>query len=258
MGVDIRYSLPPHVSIEMLNQTISRIIGSPIKYEGNGDSNLPASESNPWTPKLIKEYSKCLKFDYYNKPNSISNSKEKLADIFNVKEDELLKNINIGSFTLGMEAGAIKATNIVCDPSSDHFFHLGTGRAILPSSNLFWASIYTRVTEMFGGKLLYADSSDEQDPKNYLYISEEDCLFKPAKEGESSESIKNRYFNALKQVKSIDDELLNHLVKNYGFSKKDGDDRVFELLKLSVLRFEEELLFAIPENENIVRRVQKF
>ena len=255
MGVDIRYSLPPHVSIDILNETVSRIIGSPLKYSGEGNKDLPASESNPWSTEVVNKY---VNFAEGNKETSnVKDGKQKLMDYFSLNEDELSTYRDLGYFSIKIKAGELMGNHIVCEVSGDHYYNLGRGRAILPNSNIFWASIYTRVAEMFGGKLIYADSGDYDDPKNYFFVSNEKCLFSPAKKGESSDSIKYRYYNALKEVKSIDQDLINTLINKYGFSK--DDERIGDLENLATLRFEEDLAREIPVNETILKtRTVKF
>lgn len=248
MGININYSLPPHVSNEMVVTMISRIVGSALIIEGEGNSLMESSKTNMWLADVEKKFVEIGCGSYNVKDERVHNSKNVLANMFNVNKQDLIK-IDMNSYwTLNVSLeDEQKGHSIICDPSSDNPDYNGRGRIMNPSANLFWGAIITRLCQAFSGKVIYNDCEDGDKPSNYLKVLPNDALYPPMKKGETELDRKIAFSNALMKIESIDHVLIEMLkVKK----RMDHFDRVETLLVMGIKRKEADLWQAhdrLPE-----------
>lgn len=259
MGVNINYSLAPHVSTEMLAKTISRIIGSPLSYEGNGNILLDSSENNLWFAEPINNFAYFSEPNYFKRQVKIKNSQDKLELFFDKKPGELTLCDKIYFMTLYINIlDKVKSHNILGDTSNDNFEHKGRGRFFHPNSTLFWACIMTRVTEMFGGCLIYSDAEDSNKSSNILKVVNSKALYQKPKATDSELSCKIKFSNALRKIPCVNDELIHFLTTYKKYDKNINDDRIGFLLKMGIIRLQEDLDEIIPKNNVNKIKVLKF
>lgn len=247
MSVDIKFSLPPHVSNEMLGMMISRIVGAGVVYEGSGNPIMKASVDNPWSVSLKENY---VEIDgetlFRKKEEHIKDSENILREMFGITEE--IERTNVTSYwKINVKLdGENDGYCILGDHSSDHEKFQGRGRSMNPTSNLYWAAITTRLVQAFGGHLVYQDSLDSYAKNNSFTVKDEDALYPKMKKGETEEDRKFMFANALRDVDVVDHNLINMLKTKKGVSYYD---RVDALLKFGLERKEQDLDDLMPKHK---------
>lgn len=262
MGVNINYSLPPHASSDMVLQIISRVVGSTLTYEGDGRNSLESSKDNLWLAKPTNNFANFTELS--QKEVNIKRGKEKLANFFGKELEDLNLTFYMGFSNLSINIfDKLKANCILCAPSGDHHHNEGRGRALNPSTTLFWASIVTRVAQTFGGLVIYSDAGDYDDIRNCFKVTNSNALYPIPKSSESEIDLKIKFSNVLSSIKPVNEELISFLTTRKNFSRNykniDTDcERIETLLKMGIMRFEEDLNREIPSNIVSERRLAKF
>ena len=144
MGVDTKIYIDQHATAKQIFNVMLKIVGQefePVVFDDRkADFKLPPSKKNPWHFKFIK-----------NDENNIEPS-------------------DISYFVMRFE-----------DPVGGHYkclLHLDVEdeysdyrKLLNPSATAVWHAIGKRLVDFFGGKMLYSDASDYDDPNNW-YVND--------------------------------------------------------------------------------------
>lgn len=174
MGVDAKIILKNHASVNKVFDVMARVLGAEIELnyraKDNIDLSQPSSSENSWTPKVIHNPKDSIEF-----------------------KDFTFFEINLKDIC-GNEYNSLFFYDL--DDSEDC---KNGERLLAPKSSACWLAVGEKLVEFFGGKLVFADCEDSNDPEN-IYVVDE---------GLYSSSINHSddrwysYNNALKNIQPI-------------------------------------------------------
>jgi hypothetical protein len=170
MGVDARIYLPPHAKSEQIFEIALKVLGNEFekKYFDSRpvpDFEQPSSKKNSWYLKLIEDS------DHILDPERV--------DYFNMQLKDCV--------------GSIYQTLLHLECEDDDVYPIC--RLLSPTSTPIWAAIGERLVDFFGGKIIYSDSKDWEDPDNYYQVKE--GKYPEKKPGQTSDERWYQYYNLL-------------------------------------------------------------
>lgn len=168
MGVDTKIYIDPHATAKQIFYLMLKIVGQeiePVVFDDKkADFKLPPSKNNPWHFRFVK-----------NDENNI------------VPRD-------ISYFVMKFQ-----------DPVGGHYeclLHLDTEdeysdyrKLLNPGAIPVWHAIGKRLVDFFGGKMLYSDAGDYDDPDNW-YIND-NAKFPARVQGQDSNDRWYQFYSAL-------------------------------------------------------------
>lgn len=169
MGIDARISLLPHARAENIYEVIIKILGNEFTQEYSQgkvkpDLNSPSQRGNSWYLRPVEDGKSKIE------PTTI--------DYFVITTEDC--------------AGSRYRVLIHLD-SEDGAFPLS--KQLLPPSTAVWCAVGKRLVDFFGGKIIFSDCSDFEDPNNYYQVKK--GKYPPKKPTQDSDDRFYQYANAL-------------------------------------------------------------
>jgi hypothetical protein len=227
MGVDTKIILSPHAKAEQVLEVIQKIIGVEFEYHTfekvKPDFAKPSSKDNAW----------------HCKPKESSDNYIKLeaVDYFTLHFKDCAGNQYYTLFHLDNE---------------DYDTELS--KLMGPRSTGVWCAIGKRLVDFFGGKMMYADCNDWDDPNNW-YISKNSPKYPMKVKGQSGDDRWYQYYNALNNEPILDSkEILDMQSRTAYWSERE--DTLVEKLEynkyiLPKINLANELSETLPEQSEI-------
>lgn len=245
MGIDCRIYLPSHANTRKVFEVIKKTMGAEIKQEvfskttynhrsnkktesfPEFDPSSPADESNPWHVTFEK----------------------------NPKHNLNLKDENYFEFEFTDPLDTYYRCLIHFDNYESDRFYPG-GKELLPSSTAVWCVIGKRLVDFFGGRLLYSDASDEDDPANW-YICEKG-KFGPAAPEQSSNDRWYEYHNAIFNEPLITSKEINDMAQCAYMDERSQNLYDYLVIQEKIVNLKNKLDNTLEEKaDNISRKSSK-
>jgi hypothetical protein len=220
MGINANIYLPAHVKTEHVFQVIQKTVGAEFLKSTfndqkhtyvNGrmktvevpvpfDPDTPASESNPWRMELAD-----------NAKGAIE-----LTDVsyFRFTFYDMADNHYMSLYHLETEE-----TERALEPGC---------KSLNPPPTTAWCVIGKRLVDFFGGKMMYSDTMDEDDPDNWYH---NDSPIFPVKSPEQSSNDRwYQYHNALNETPMISVKEMKEMEDYAGYANNERDIKLLEVL----------------------------
>lgn len=246
MSVNMRIMLPEYVTTEILKATINKSIGvlkenkdeisfyyDSIKLTYKGDSlnerknkvmkSLNIEKYNDEiVSTAVKEMSNLLIKSNVMQNKKVIDTLEKIAKKTNLIDiNEGWDNLSSGGY-ISMMIMPFEETNVMQSlvfsdyKTDDKIMPKGKFSVYLnPGSSCHWALMGHKMLEMFGGKIVWSDTKDNDQSGNFMIVEKKEALYNPNVK-KSKEYNENLFKEALLKLKNIDNELLNK-VRGLGF-----------------------------------------
>lgn len=172
MGVDSKIYLKNHASVEKVYDVMAVILGAEKTFKGEDDVDFKeeSSPTNTWRIKVNHSNGDQLEY--------------KAPTYFDIRVND--------------NCGNTFSSLFFYDLDDDKYAQNGE-KALNPRASATWIAIGKKLVEFFGGKLMYADCEDGNDPKNWLI--NEKGLYSP--EINHCDDRWYNYHNALSKIKPL-------------------------------------------------------
>lgn len=200
MAAKIDLYLAPHAKVEKIFEVIKKIVGHEFEYDFFGsqpDFNLPTGDNNSWF-LTFKE----------NPDNKVHLEEPSWFVLY-------FKDISGSRLDLSIH-------------TDNEDGHLPICKLLNSQSSATWCAIGKRLVDFFGGKIIYNDYKDLEDPNN-CYLVENPKY--PAKiSGESSDDRWHIYYNLLKDEGTLTSKEIKDMEK-YSSMLTEKDKQLISYLE---------------------------
>lgn len=261
MGANIHYYFLKGNDINFIQMFLSRTLGSPLKEDENG------------YVKCVDNYATFVLNDIYQRKKNIQQELNELSgkesSIFFKRKIDRQESLNelIASFEKRKEKieqiiGKKRWEDVTVDfdyhnlyLSFDNsyvgqgsiYYHNQNDDKIKPKEqiagymslgmNLKWDFLADKMVDFFGGKVIFYDGGDFDDPKNFKLVEKHDAICK-LELGDLHGNLE-RLSKALKEIKAFDEEDIIKFAESRGYSVNPNDDIMLMLPYQSKLIKEE-------------------
>lgn len=234
MGVDAKIYLEPHARTSQIFDVILKVIGHEFRptvlsiHKGKPNLSEPPSKNNRW----------------HLKPVIDDDNKIEPTDV----------RYNTISFQDAVGSNYNCLIHLDCE---DEYFNYG--KSLNPSSTPIWHAIGKRLVDFFGGKMLYSDCSDYDDPNNW-YVNE-NAKFPARVSGQDSDDRWYQFYYALFNEPIL---LSKEIIENKDVYKylHDREKQLFDYLeyleKVKLVEIEvDELKESLELNSTVKKKIKK-
>ena len=202
MGIDVSIYLEPHAKTEQVFEVILKLFGNEFEQQIFSGDKKPDFNQNP-----------SLTNKWYLEPKKNSLNEIELSDHSYFRFN----------FTSCIGENFSTLLHLDCDEG-----HLPTSKALMPRSTAIWCAVGKRLVDFFGGKLVYSDSTDEDDPINYYLVT--NPKFPAKQKDEDSNERFYKYYTLLHNERVItSQEILN--MKEYCAYFTETDEHMISFLE---------------------------
>jgi hypothetical protein len=202
MGVDVNIYLEPHAKTEQIFEVLLKLFGNDFEPQVFDREPTPDYDNNP-----------SLENRWYIEP--IKNAVNQIE----------LSDPTYFRFTFTSCIGEIFShlVHLDCDEG-----HIPVSKALMPHSTATWCAIGKRLVDFFGGKLVYSDSTDDDDPKNYYLVTNPKFPAKTKNEDPNERFYK--YYSLLHNEKTITAQEINSMKEHCAYFT-DTDEHMISFLE---------------------------
>lgn len=279
MGANIHYYFLEGTDLEFIQMFLSRTLGSPLK------------EDERTIVKCVDNYATFVLVDMYKGQKRIVEQIKEVEDKegSTILERRLKQKKNLDKLVTCFEkskekieaiTGKKKWENTTIDfdyhnlyLSFDNsyvgqgsiYYHNQSSDEIKPKAkiagymslgmNLKWAFLSDKMVEFFGGKVIFYDGGDFDDPKNFKLVEKEDAICK-LELGDLQGNLK-KLSSALKEIKSFDEEDVMKFAEKAGYNVKP-DDEIMLMLPYQSKLIKEEMQKDLEVTNKSVKKILKF
>lgn len=204
MGVDVNIYLEPHAKTEQIFEVMLKILGSEFEQKVFNGDKQPDFEQNP-----------SLENKWY------------LVPVVNPDNKIELKNHSYFDFSFKSCNGEHFSCLIHLDCDEGH---ISVCKALMPPSTATWCAIGKKLVDFFGGKLVYSDSKDEDDPKNYYLVKK--GKFLPRKKNDDPNERFYLYYELLNNVNTVTAHEIKYMSTHSAYFNDRDKNMIFFLEKL--------------------------
>lgn len=261
MGANIHYYFLKGNDINFIQMFLSRTLGSPLKEDENGHVNC------------VNNYATFVLNDIYQSRKNVQQQLDELSgkESSNLLKRKLNQQKNLNELITSFERKKEKIEKITGKKrwedvtiafdyhnlylSFDNsyvgqgsiYYHNQNDDEIRPKEkiagymslgmNLKWAFLSDKMVDFFGGKVIFYDGGDFDDPKNFKLVEKHDAICK-LEVGDFQGNFE-RFSKALKEIKAFDEEDVIKFAESRGYGVSASDDLMLMLPYQSKLIKEE-------------------
>ena len=205
MSIDARIYLDGHANPKRVFDVIQKIVGVEFQYKSFNndpfDENEPTGKNNSWHLKPVKNENEIVNKD---------------IDYLTFEFQDLCNNHYLGMYHLYLE---------------DDTHALNNEKCMNPNSTPVWLAIGKRLVDFFGGKMMFADCSDDSDPKNW-YIGKSAKYGPKNKESDANDGDSRWYqfFNALNTESMLTAKEIKDMIPNSAYPNEERTEHLLSYL----------------------------
>jgi hypothetical protein len=224
MSSNTKIYLNPHAKTEEVFKVIQKIMGADFTQSTSGgrkaNKNLPCGENNPWFVKFKKVPENIIK----------------------------LSDSQYFNFYFLDPIGNTQSSMYFFEGLNDDFYSSNNEKIMNPDSTALWGVLGKRLVDFFGGKVLFCDSADSDNPDNWHVC--EDPKYPQKLQGESSNERYFRFYNSLFNEKLITSNELEEMKKVTRYWNEDDSQLLDYLKKYEEAKELSDSLHTNPEKGN--------
>lgn len=203
MGIDVNIYLEPHAKTEQVFEVILKLFGNEFEKKVFQNDKEPDFDSKP-----------SITNKWYFEPVKNSDNQIELSDHSYFRF----------TFTSCIGEKFSHLIHLDCDEG-----HIPISKALMPHSTATWCAIGKRLVDFFGGKLVYSDSSDDEDPDNYYLVTEP--KFPPRKKDDDPNERFYKYYELLYSERIITAEEINNMKERCAYVTETDEHMISYLEK---------------------------
>lgn len=278
MGVNIYCYFLEGTNINNVKTYLSRLLGSPVEMDKDGqikctydyascveksfkdevNEKLEKQHQEEDAPLKVKERRLKVLNSYLERKRNFEKYEDKINEIIGETEwaftnmDFDYKNIYLKIDNDYMGEG----TFYYGKSNSDKVFPKGESHGYMYlGCNLKWAFLANKMVDFFGGKVIWADSDDFDNPENFKMVEKKDaiCQLNVGDDKKNNET----FFKALRDIQPFDLEEIERFAEVRGYSVKDGDKLLLGLRYQNNLMEEQlkrELSVQNKQQPNLIKK----